>query len=149
MDLERIEELLKLLSEYDVSEFSLKDKNQTLRLRLGPIPGPVAHVAHAPAPVAAAPAAAAPSAGGAPAAEAGTTLIESPMVGTYYSAPAPDSPAFVEVGATVQKGQTLCIVEAMKLMNEIEAEVSGTIVEILVENAQPVQFGQPLFRIRT
>ena len=71
------------------------------------------------------------------------------MVGTYYSAPAPDSPAFVEVGATVQKGQTLCIVEAMKLMNEIEAEVSGTIVEILVENAQPVQFGQPLFRIRT
>jgi acetyl-CoA carboxylase biotin carboxyl carrier protein len=70
------------------------------------------------------------------------------MVGTFYRSPAPGAPAFVEVGATVAKGKTLCIVEAMKLLNEIESEVAGTVVEILVENAQPVQFGQPLFKIR-
>ena len=69
------------------------------------------------------------------------------MVGTFYSAPSPDQPAFCKVGDTVSKGQTLCIIEAMKLMNEIEAEVSGTVVEMLVENGQPVQFGQVLFKI--
>jgi len=70
------------------------------------------------------------------------------MVGTFYASPSPDSPAFVQVGDTVSKGQVLCIVEAMKLMNEIEAEVAGVVAEILVENGQPVQFGQELFRIR-
>jgi acetyl-CoA carboxylase biotin carboxyl carrier protein len=70
------------------------------------------------------------------------------MVGTFYRSPTPGAPMFVEVGDTVAKGRTLCIVEAMKLMNEIEAEVSGVVVEILVENSQPVQFGQPLFKIR-
>lgn len=73
--------------------------------------------------------------------------IESPMVGTFYSAPSPEQPAFAKVGDKVSKGQTLCIIEAMKLMNEIEAEVSGTVLEILVENGQPVQFGQVLFKI--
>jgi len=73
--------------------------------------------------------------------------ITSPMVGTFYRAPAPDAPPYVEVGARVAKGQTLCILEAMKLMNELEAEVSGTIREICVENAEPVEFGQVLFRI--
>ncbi len=74
-------------------------------------------------------------------------LITSPFVGTFYRTPAPDQPSFVEVGTTVRKGQVLCIVEAMKLMNEIESEVAGKVVEILGQNAQPVEFGQPLFRI--
>ena len=109
---------------------------------------PAAVVAAPVAPVAA-PAAAAVAAADEPAAdEAGVTVVESPMVGTFYRSPSPGAPAFIEVGATVKAGQTLCIVEAMKLMNEIEADVGGTIVEILVEDAQPVQFGQPLFKIR-
>jgi acetyl-CoA carboxylase biotin carboxyl carrier protein len=74
-------------------------------------------------------------------------LVTSPFVGTFYRTPAPDQPPFVEVGTAVKKGQVLCIVEAMKLMNEIESEVSGTVVEILTENGQPVEFGQPLFRL--
>jgi acetyl-CoA carboxylase biotin carboxyl carrier protein len=81
-------------------------------------------------------------------ADDGLIVVESPMVGTFYRAASPDSPSFVEVGALVAPGQALCIVEAMKLMNEIEAEVSGTVVEVLAENAQAVQFGQPLFKIR-
>ncbi|MBA2321057.1 MAG: acetyl-CoA carboxylase biotin carboxyl carrier protein, partial [Deltaproteobacteria bacterium] len=93
---------------------------------------------------AAAPAAAAPSA--APAGNLKT--IESPMVGTFYRAATPGAPAFCEVGDVVQKGKPLCIVEAMKLMNEIESEVTGTVVEILVENGHAVQFGQALFKIR-
>ncbi len=157
MDLEKIESLLKLLSSHDVSEFSFKDEEQTLRLRIG---APVVASAPAayPAPLqAAAPPAAAASVGAAasasdatPDAPADSSLVnvESPMVGTFYRAPGPDDPSFVEVGQTVQKGQTLCIVEAMKLMNEIEAEVGGTVAEILVENASPVQFGQTLIKIR-
>ena len=153
MDLERIEELLRLLSDHDVSEFSFKDKDQTLRLRLGPPPA-MAPAVMAPAPSAVAAPSVAPAAAPAPAVadepqgEQGGTLVESPMVGTFYRSPAPDADPFVEVGSSVTKGQTLCIVEAMKLMNEIEAEVSGVVAEILVDNAQPVQFGQPLFRIR-
>jgi len=145
MDLERIESLLKLLAEHDVSEFRFKDTDQQIRLRLGQ--PPVAVHAAAPLPVAAAPAVAA-AASTPEEADDGLVVVESPMVGTFYRSPAPDSPVFVEVGVEVTKGKTLCIVEAMKLMNEIEAEVSGTVVEILVENAQPVQFGQPLVKIR-
>lgn len=105
------------------------------------------HLLHQPpAPVAAAPvaAAAAPSA---PAARDLSQAQKSPMVGTFYRAPSPSAPPFVEVGATVKAGDTLCIIEAMKLMNEIEAEKSGVIKEILVENGQPVEFGEPLFII--
>jgi acetyl-CoA carboxylase biotin carboxyl carrier protein len=102
----------------------------------------------APVPVALAPAPAAP----APKAEAKAAdkpgvLVSSPFVGTFYRAPSPDSPPFVDVGTKVKKGQTLCIVEAMKLMNEIESEVDGTVAEILVQNATPVEFSEPLFRI--
>ena len=151
MDLDRIEALLKLLATHDVSEFSFKDEEMQVKLRLGPEFVPMAAPVVAQAPVAAAPAPA-PALGAAPAAEpvaatASGTVIESPMVGTFYSAPSPDDPVFVEVGTKVTKGQTLCIVEAMKLMNEIEAEVAGTITAIHVENAQPVQFGQALFTI--
>jgi acetyl-CoA carboxylase biotin carboxyl carrier protein len=74
-------------------------------------------------------------------------IVTSPFVGTFYRSPAPDQPPFVEVGTVVRKGQVLCIVEAMKLMNEIESDVAGKVAEVLVENAQPVEFGQPLFRI--
>jgi acetyl-CoA carboxylase biotin carboxyl carrier protein len=99
---------------------------------------PPASAAHAPA---ATPAAA-------PAAVAGNLLeIRSPMVGTFYRAPSPEAPPYVEVGSRVSKGQTLCILEAMKLMNELEAEHAGVIREILVENSEPVEYGQPLFRI--
>jgi acetyl-CoA carboxylase biotin carboxyl carrier protein len=154
MDLDRIESLLKLLSTHDVSEFHYRDGEYRIRLRLGPPPMSYAAVqtmapSHPQVTAAASPAAAAPVA--APAGkpqEEGLVVIESPMVGTFYRSPTPGAPLFVEVGDTVAKGRTLCIVEAMKLMNEIEAEVSGVVVEVLVENAQPVQFGQPLFKIR-
>jgi acetyl-CoA carboxylase biotin carboxyl carrier protein len=83
----------------------------------------------------------------APAAEPTGHVVKSPMVGTFYRASAPGAPAFVEVGSTVKDGDTLCIIEAMKLLNEIDADVSGTVTQILVENGQPVEFGQPLFVI--
>jgi acetyl-CoA carboxylase biotin carboxyl carrier protein len=89
----------------------------------------------------------APAVADEPESESGLAEVSSPMVGTFYRAPAPDAPAYVENGDRVEKGQTLCILEAMKLMNELEAEVSGTIREICVENADPVEFGQVLFRI--
>ena len=105
-----------------------------------------APLAHAPAPVAAAPVAAAPAPAAAPAADLGNAQ-KSPMVGTFYRAPSPASPAFVEVGQNVKAGDTLCIIEAMKLMNEIEAEKSGVVKAILVDNGQPVEYGEPLFII--
>ncbi|ADO74194.1 acetyl-CoA carboxylase biotin carboxyl carrier protein [Stigmatella aurantiaca] len=101
-------------------------------------PAPARGTAAAPAPASAAPAAAAQKPG---------QVITSPFVGTFYRTPAPDQPSFVDVGTVVKKGQVLCIVEAMKLMNEIESEVAGRVAEILVENGQPVEFGQALFRI--
>jgi acetyl-CoA carboxylase biotin carboxyl carrier protein len=91
----------------------------------------------------------APGAGGEETAPAPSNLLEvtSPMVGTFYRAPAPDAPSYVEKGKRISKGDTLCIIEAMKLMNELESEVEGTVVEVLVENAQPVEYGQVLFRV--
>ena len=153
MDLDRMQALLTMLAEHDVSEFQFKDEDHSIKLRLGPPPVAVASMPLAAPPVAAAPAAApaavaAAPAAAAPAEDSNLKTVESPMVGTFYGAPAPDAPPYVEVGKSVNKGDVLCIVEAMKLMNEIEAEVSGTIVEVLVENAAPVQFGQALFKIR-
>ena len=151
MDLQRIEELLELLGKHDVSEFSYKDGDINMKLRVGAPPMTVAAPQMAMT-AAAAPAAAAPASTAAAASEDAhaedLTLVESPMVGTFYRSPSPDAGAFVEVGTKVTAGQTLCIVEAMKLMNEIEAEVSGTIVAILAEDGKPVQFGQDLFKIR-
>jgi acetyl-CoA carboxylase biotin carboxyl carrier protein len=143
MDLKRIEALLELLANHDVSEFSYKDGDASIELRLGQ---PVALAAAAALPVAA-PVAAVSAAPAAPV-DDGLITVESPMVGTFYRASGPGAPTFVEVGARVGPGQTLCIVEAMKLMNEIEAETAGTVVEILIENAQPVQFGQAMFKIK-
>ena len=157
MDLKRIEELLALLGAHDVTEFQYKDGDVALKLRLGPPPVITAPLAALPAvhahPAATAPAAPPREAAPAPLPvaaqkDANNVTVDSPMVGTFYRAPSPGAPSFVEVGDRVRAGQTLCIVEAMKLMNEIEAEVAGTVVEILVESGQPVQFGQALFTIR-
>jgi acetyl-CoA carboxylase biotin carboxyl carrier protein len=141
-DLEQLEALLKLMREYRVSEIEQTTDGDSLRVALEP-EGGVMVPAALPAPVQPAPAAVAPAE--APVAEG--EVIKSPMVGTFYSSAKPGTPPFVSVGSKVTPGQTLCIVEAMKLMNQIEAEMAGTIAEILVENETPVQFGQPLFRI--
>ena len=143
MDLERIESVLELMREYSVSDFEYESEGARLRLCLGSVTTMVA----APAPVVAqaAPAAGAPAAQEAPTEEG--DFVKSPIVGTFYRAAKPGAPPYVEVGDKVKKGQVLCIIEAMKLMNELEAEEDGTIAAILVDNAQPVQFGHELFRI--
>ncbi len=136
MDLEHIEALLRLLNDQDVSEFSFEDGDVKLEVKLG---SPAVVQAVVAAPVAAAAAAPAPDEG---------HLVSSPMVGTFYRAPSPDADPFIEVGQRVGKGQVLCIVEAMKLMNEIESDVDGTVVAFEIQNGQPVQFGQALVRIQ-
>lgn len=144
MDLEQLRSLLELLESHDVSEFQYKEGDLSMKLRLGPMP--VATIA-SPAP--AAPAAAAAPVAAPPVVETPEgVVVTSPMVGTFYVSPSPGAKAFVEVGQAVAEGQPLCIIEAMKLMNEIEADVAGTVIARLVEDGQPVEFGQPMFRIR-
>ena len=138
--LEQLEALLKTLEDKKVAEFEYEDEKIRLRIALGR--PAVAAVAQAPVHA---------SAALAPAVDvvdASVSYVTSPFVGTFYRAPSPEAENFTEVGASVKKGQTLCIVEAMKLMNEIESEASGTIVEILVENGKSVEFGQKLFKIK-
>ena len=148
MDLRKLKKLIDLVEESGIAEIEVTEGEEKVRItRSLAAPQPV--YAAAPA-VAAAPAAAAPAAAaGAPAApERDLSKAQtSPMVGTFYRAPGPNAPAFAEVGQSVNAGDTLCIIEAMKLMNEIEAERSGVVKEILVENGQPVEFGEPLFII--
>ncbi len=145
-----LEVLLKTLESGGVSEFEYEDEKVRLRVAF---PKGVA-VQAAPAAMIQAPVAAgaAPAASKAAAAvaqdEVGVAYVTSPFVGTFYRAPGPESANFVEVGSTVKKGQTLCIVEAMKLMNEIEAEFGGTILEVLVDNGKSVEFGQKLFKVQ-
>jgi acetyl-CoA carboxylase biotin carboxyl carrier protein len=146
----QLKALLKTLEEGGVAEFEYQDDKYRLRLALSNRGG--AALAAAP-PAAPAPAAApaAPSAGPSSretAGEPGTVFVTSPFVGTFYRSTSPDAEPFVEVGTTVRKGQTLCIVEAMKLMNEIEADAAGVIVEVLVDNGQSVEFGQKLFKLK-
>jgi len=135
---------------------SLEINRGATRIRISKTPPPATAAATPPAPVHAAPmnnAVALPAPGPAPAAEPASpprsnlTDVKSPMVGTFYRAPAPEAPPYVEVGSHIAKGQTLCILEAMKLMNELESEVDGIVREVLVENADPVEYGQVLFRI--
>jgi acetyl-CoA carboxylase biotin carboxyl carrier protein len=137
--LAKLEQLAELMERHALAELELESKDLKIRLRRG---GELAtHSSHHPAPVAA------PSP--VPAVDESTLVsVSSPFVGTFYRAPKPGAPAFVEVGQTVRRGQTLCIVEAMKLMNELESEVDGTVVEILARDAQPVEYGQVLFRVR-
>ena len=144
MELDRIESLLKLMKEYGVAELALEEDDSSLQLSMigSAAVAPVVAAAPVSAPVVAA-------VGQDATALAASNLAElkSPMVGTFYSSPKPGSPTFVKVGDKVSVGQVLCIVEAMKLMNEIESETAGTVKEVCVENAGPVQFGQVLFRI--
>ncbi|WP_438282521.1 acetyl-CoA carboxylase biotin carboxyl carrier protein [Pseudomonas alabamensis] len=152
MDIRKVKKLIELLEESGIDELEIKEGEESVRIsRHSKTPAGQQYFA---APVAApAPAAApAPVAAAAPAAEAAApalkgTVIRSPMVGTFYRKPSPTSPNFAEVGQTLKKGDTLCIVEAMKMMNHIEADVGGVIDAILVEDGQPVEFDQPLFTI--
>jgi acetyl-CoA carboxylase biotin carboxyl carrier protein len=157
--LEDVKKLVQLLERSDVTLIEWdkgSDKVVIQRGGVAPViaaaPAPVIHAAPVAATVASLAAAPAPAAAPAAKAEAKAadkpgSLVTSPFVGTFYRAPSPEAPPFVDVGAKVKKGQTLCIVEAMKLMNEIECEQDGTVAEILVQNATPVEFGEALFRI--
>lgn len=156
MDVKDLKVLIKMITETDITEFEMDNSDEKIIIRRGArteyvampsapafaaipqaVPAPVAAPAGAPAAAAASAAAAAPEEGG--------ETINSPIVGTFYRAPAPDAAPYVEVGQVVEKGQVLCIVEAMKLMNEIEADFRCRIVKICKENAQPVEFGDALF----
>jgi len=170
MDLKEIKSIIDLMTRNGLTEFELEKGDVKLRVKRGPngewtsssapvagapIPvmvaaAPAAPVAAAPAVAAAAPApAATPATAAAPAAAAAAgSQIVSPMVGTFYRSPSPDSPPYIEVGQEVNEETVVCIIEAMKVMNEIKAEVSGVIVEVLAQNGKPVEFGKPLFSIR-
>jgi acetyl-CoA carboxylase biotin carboxyl carrier protein len=146
MDLRKLKKLIDLVQESGIAELEITEGEEKVRINRTGSGNPAVYFpqqAQAAAPVAAGPAAAPVAV---PVAETGHTL-KSPMVGTFYRSPSPGSPPFVEVGQTVSKGQTLCIIEAMKLLNEIESDASGTIRSALVENGQPVEYGQPLFII--
>lgn len=152
MDIRKVKKLIELLEESNIDEIEIKEGEESVRISRNSAQ-PMMAYAHAPAPQPApapqAPTAPAPSApeAEAPAPVASGKTINSPMVGTFYRAPSPTSAAFAEVGQTVKVGDVLCIVEAMKMMNQIEADKAGTIEAILVENGEPVEFDQPLFSI--
>ena len=158
MDLSDLKEILRILEEQDITEFELEQDGVKLRVCRSTSHPPAAGSSHSPvhvaSPSAGAPGAAAHEALPAPAAatpaevEADGTIVRSPIVGTFYRSPDPNSPAFVSVGDAVKVGQVLCIIEAMKLMNEIESEMAGEVTRIHPENGQPVQYGDPLFTIR-
>lgn len=157
IDLAEIKRLIHIIEKSPITEFELVDKDLRIRISkngsdtqavlTGPqtvpvaVPAPAAVSASAPLPEAQ------PSAAEKP--KTGVVEVTAPMVGTFYRAPSPDAEPYVRIGDTVEKGSILCIVEAMKIMNEIEAEVSGKIAEILIENAQPLEYGQVMFRIET
>jgi acetyl-CoA carboxylase biotin carboxyl carrier protein len=161
MDPKALKQILEILRENDITEFELEEEGTRLRIRKGgsarteaapaPVHAPAAVAPPPPPPAAAAPPAPAPAAAAAAPAEPaadGAALVKSPIVGTFYRAPDPNSPPFVNLGDRVRVGQVICIIEAMKLMNEIEAEVAGEVVKIHHESGQPVQYGEPLFSIR-
>jgi acetyl-CoA carboxylase biotin carboxyl carrier protein len=154
MDLRKLKKLIDLVEESGISELEITEGEEKVKIVKGggaavapPAPA-AAPAAPAPAPAVptAAPAPSSPVAEGVAAAPEGHA-VKSPMVGTFYRTPSPDAKAFVEVGQAVKEGQIICIIEAMKLMNEIECDKSGTVKAILVENGQPVEYGQPLFVI--
>jgi acetyl-CoA carboxylase biotin carboxyl carrier protein len=164
LDLKQIKQLIELMQRSDLTEFAVEEEGFKIKIAraanaasAAPVvvaAAPVAPAAvSAPAPVAASAApAAAPAASSAPAApgadETGFVFVKSPMVGTFYKAASPESKAFAEIGTKITETSVVCIIEAMKIMNEIQAEVKGTVVEVLVENGQPVEYGQKLFKIK-
>lgn len=159
MDFNQLQELLAAIAGTDIAELTLKSANFELTVRKGIPVAPAGALAIAPTPQVSSqpsppsalatvePVADSPSPPAPSPVEKNWIDIKSPMVGTFYRAPAPDEPPFVQVGDKVRVGQTVCIIEAMKLMNEIEAELSGEVMEVLVENGQPVEYGQTLMRI--
>ena len=147
MDIRKIKKLIELLDESGVAEIEIKEGEDSVRISRQSA-APVAPVYMPPAPVAAPPIAPVAAAAPAPAEdEVSGHKLTSPMVGTFYRAPTPGAASFTDVGKSVKEGDTLCIIEAMKMLNQIEADKSGTIKAILVDDAQPVEFGQPLFII--
>ncbi len=163
MNQKEIKELIELLVEKDITEFELERGDMKVHVKRGnsativQVAPALATVLPSPTSVASPPASSAAPAPTTPAPpvqaeeaapDADLFIVKSPIVGTYYEAPSPGTPPFVKVGDTVQEGQVLCIIEAMKLMNEIEAEVSGVIAKMLVANGSPVEYGMPLFAIR-
>jgi acetyl-CoA carboxylase biotin carboxyl carrier protein len=155
MDLRKLKKLIDLVQESGIAELEITEGEERVRIARGgavSVTPPAAPAAAAPLPAGPASAAAPATAGpGAPAAAQAPAdeghVVKSPMVGTFYRAPSPDAKPFVEVGGAVKEGDTICVIEAMKLMNEIEADAAGTIKAILVENGQPVEYGQALFII--
>jgi acetyl-CoA carboxylase biotin carboxyl carrier protein len=150
MDIRKVKKLIELLEESGISEIEISEGEESVRISRYPKPGTVTTTVAPAAPAAPAPAAAAPAA--APAAEPAAPPVRgqqvtAPMVGTFYTGPAPGAKPFVELGTEVKPGDTLCVIEAMKMMNQIESEFAGRVVSVLVENGSPVEFGQPLFII--
>jgi acetyl-CoA carboxylase biotin carboxyl carrier protein len=154
LDIRKVKKLIELLEESGIAEIEIKEGEEAVRISRMPTGPFVTHVAPAaalPAPVASAPAAVeagpATSTGGAPARRANEHVVAAPMVGTFYSAASPGAKPFVEIGSEVKEGQVLCIIEAMKMMNQIESDKSGKVTAIMATNGDPVEFGQPLFVI--
>jgi acetyl-CoA carboxylase biotin carboxyl carrier protein len=147
MDIRKIKKLIDLIEESDIAEIEISEGEESVRISRYSAAAPVQYAA----PVAVAAPAAAPAVTAAPTApveeKISGHLVKSPMVGTFYRSASPGTPSFVEVGQSVSVGQTICIIEAMKILNQIEADKSGKIKQILVENAHPVEYGQPLFII--
>jgi acetyl-CoA carboxylase biotin carboxyl carrier protein len=162
MDIDQLKQILELVREHELAEFEIEHDGLRLKIRKDAASPIVTAPAAVPAPVGISaggvPAAAAPTAVASPGATSGAdgadaeielAVVKSPIVGTFYRAPEPGAPPFVEVGSMVKKGQVLCIIEAMKLMNEIDSECDGEIANVYVESGQPVQYGERLFAIRT
>jgi acetyl-CoA carboxylase biotin carboxyl carrier protein len=155
-DIKDLRELIEFLKQYKVAEFELERGDIKIRLKFSDATAPAASVADLARLASAAAAAPSVAAAAAPVAvaaapadpDAGLHILKSPIVGTYYGSPSPGAPPFVSPGDRVEKGQVICIVEAMKLMNEIESDASGEVVKCFISNGQPIEFGQPLFSIR-
>ena len=151
MDLRKLKKLIDLVQESGIAELEITEGEEKVKIVKGGVVSAspmlaAAPIQAAPAPLLAAPASAAPAPGAAATAPAQEGhVVKAPMVGTFYRSPSPDAKAFVEVGGTVKEGDVICIIEAMKLMNEIDSDAAGTVKAILVENGQPVEYGQPLF----
>ncbi len=156
MDLDQLKQLLTLVREHELAEFELEHDGLKLRVRrevagVHAAPAAAQSASHPAMPATIAPAPAGPesTAPGEPDTEIELAVVKSPIVGTFYRSPEPGAASFVEIGSAVKKGQVLCIIEAMKLMNEIDSEYDGEIVNVYVESGQPVQYGERLFAIRT
>ena len=145
MDLRKLKKLIDLVQESGIAELEITEGEERVRIARGGVVVATPAAAPVAAPVAAAAALPVPAAPAAPAPEG--HVVKSPMVGTFYRSPSPDAKAFVEPGQSIKQGETICIIEAMKLMNEIESDATGVVKAILVENGQPVEYGQPLFII--